>query len=282
MARIRCKPQDLLDDAKSRSMTPPLLLLLPGLDGTGKLLTNFIEALGNEVESRVLDYPKDVPLGYEELEQLIRPVLPADRPFVLLAESFGGPLAIRLAASRPPGLTGLILCTTFAKNPYPLWGWMSPLAFLVPIHSLPRWLRALLIWGSSRSTTAPAQADRAIAGVARSVVARRIASLLTVDTTAAIRRINTSTLVVYARNDRVISFAATRWLAARLPQAKVVCIDGPHLLLQSRPRECAALVLGFVKDGSLSESRPASNPLGLPPAHPSAQTWLQESTQPRK
>jgi pimeloyl-ACP methyl ester carboxylesterase len=228
-------------------MTLPLqLLLLPGLDGTGKLFTNFIKALGSEVDARILDYPKDVPLGYEELEQLIRPALPADRPFVLLAESFGGPLAIRLAASRPPGLIGLVLFTTFAKNPYPRWGWVSRLAFLVPIHSLPRWLRAVLMWGSRRSATAPAQADRAIAGVAREVIARRIAALLTVDTTAAMRRIEISTLIVHARNDRVISLAATRWLATGLPHAKVVCLEGPHLLLQSRPRECAALLLDFV------------------------------------
>jgi len=226
--------------------SPPQLVLLPGLDGTGKLFAKFIHALGGKMDARILGYPPDDPLGYEELERLIRPALPADRPFVLLAESFGGPLAIRLAASRPAGLVGLILCTTFAKNPFPFWGWASPLAFLVPIKSLPRWVRAPLMWGARQPAAAPIQSERAIAGVARPVIARRIAALLTVDTTAALRQVEVASLIVYARDDRVISFAATRWLAARIPQARVVCIEGPHLLLQSKPQECASVVLEFV------------------------------------
>jgi hypothetical protein len=35
----------------------PLLVLLPGLDGTGKLFVNFIRALGAAIESRVIGYP---------------------------------------------------------------------------------------------------------------------------------------------------------------------------------------------------------------------------------
>ncbi len=123
---------------------------------SGSLPLSAVGALCGGTAARILGYPPDIPLGYEELERLIRPALPSDRPFFLLAESFGGPLAIRLAASRPKGLAGLILCTTFAKNPYPFWGWASSLAFLVPIKSLPRWLRALLMWGSRRPTAAGA------------------------------------------------------------------------------------------------------------------------------
>jgi pimeloyl-ACP methyl ester carboxylesterase len=102
------------------------------------------------------------------------------------------------------------------------------------------------MWGSRRPTAAPIRSERAIAGVARPVLATRIASLLTVDSTAALRQIQVASLIVYARDDRVISFAATRWLAARLPQARVVCIEGPHLLLQSKPQECASEVLEFI------------------------------------
>ena len=68
---------------------------------------------------------------------------------VLLAESFSGPIAIRVAADPPPGLAGVILCGTFAKNPFP---WLRPvraLAVRVPFKSLPRWLRAPLLWVDS-------------------------------------------------------------------------------------------------------------------------------------
>src|SRR6266567_2475238 len=89
--------------------TPPLpmLVLLPGLDGTGKLFAAFVRALGAGVESRVIGYSPDEPLGYEELEPQVRAALPRDRPYVLLGESFSGPIAMRIAASvrapRPRG-----------------------------------------------------------------------------------------------------------------------------------------------------------------------------------
>ncbi|HMA00429.1 MAG TPA: hypothetical protein VKP66_20995 [Steroidobacteraceae bacterium] len=82
----------------------PLLLLLPGLDGTGKLFAAFLRALGPGVESRVVEYSPDEPLGYEELELRVRAALPRDRPYVLLGESFSGPIAMRIAASAPAGL----------------------------------------------------------------------------------------------------------------------------------------------------------------------------------
>lgn len=225
---------------------PPLLILLPGLDGTGKLFANFLAVLPPALEARVIGYPTDEPLGYEELELRVRAALPSDRAFVLLGESFGGPIAIRIAASPPPGLVGLILCGTFAKNPYPLLGWAAPFTFLVPMKSLPRWVRAPLMWGTQDAVRVPAQAERAIAAVADAVVRRRLTAILKVDVSAALTRIRAPVLILYALQDRVISASATRWLVDRLPQATQVGIDGPHLLLQARSDRCAAVVAEFL------------------------------------
>jgi pimeloyl-[acyl-carrier protein] methyl ester esterase len=118
---------------------PPTLVLLPGLDGTGKLFTELLRALDCRVASIVVPYPTDVALGYDELETLVRAALPAQGSYVLLGESFSGPLAIRIAARPPPGLVGLILSVTFASNPYPRWAWARSLAAYLPLKSLPRW-----------------------------------------------------------------------------------------------------------------------------------------------
>jgi pimeloyl-ACP methyl ester carboxylesterase len=230
--------------------SPPSLILLPGLDGTGKLFAAFIRALGADVDAHVIGYPIDQPLGYEELELRVRAALPQDRPFVLLGESFSGPIAIRIAASAPSGLAGVILCGTFARNPYPLLAWARPLAFLLPIKSLPRWVRAPLMWGSTTIARAPKQAERAIAGVSRAVVRRRIAALLTVDAGESLRRIKVPALIIYARNDRIVPYAATEWLAAHLPGGEVVSIEGPHLLLQASPEVCAVHVMRFLRKTS--------------------------------
>jgi pimeloyl-ACP methyl ester carboxylesterase len=225
----------------------PTLVLLPGLDGTGKLFSEFVKSLGTDVDSRIVAYPKDRPLGYDELEALVLAALPRNQSFILLGESFSGPIAIRIAAQSPAGLIGVILCGTFARNPFPWLRWASPLAAYLPLKSLPRWARAPLMWGSASPQRAPAQAERAMTGVSPAVIRGRIASLLAVDESAALGRIQVPTLVLRALRDRVISLAATQWILKTLPGAQLAEIDGPHLLLQTRAVECAAVVLGFMR-----------------------------------
>jgi pimeloyl-ACP methyl ester carboxylesterase len=229
--------------------------MLPGLDGTGKLLAGFIEALGRHVEARIIEYPLGEPLGYDELELLVRAALPADRPFVLLGESFGGPLAIRIAAAPPDQLRGLVLCATFARTPYPLPRWAGSLASLVPVKGLPRWLRAPLMWGSAQADAAPAESDRATAPVSRAVMRRRLRALLEVDVRDCLGRITHPALILYGLGDRILPRSAANSLAAAVPNAELAPIEGPHLLLQSTPLECAAAVSRWLTSLTWQTSR---------------------------
>ena len=92
------------------------VVILPGMDGTGIELTDFVAALAPEVEAIVVTYPNDRPMDYAGHEAVARTSLPIDRPFVLLGESYSGPIAISIAASAPPGLIGLVLCCSFART----------------------------------------------------------------------------------------------------------------------------------------------------------------------
>ncbi len=121
------------------------------------------------------------------------------------------------------------------------------MAAYLPLKSLPRWVRAPLMWGSASPQRAPAQTERAMTGVSPAVIRHRIAALLAVDESAALGAIRLPTLVLRARGDRVISPAATQWILKTLPGARLVEIDGPHLLLQTRSAECAAIVLKFMR-----------------------------------
>jgi pimeloyl-[acyl-carrier protein] methyl ester esterase len=240
----------------SATPPPPTLVLLPGLDGTGKLFAPWVRELGSELDARIIAYPVDQPLGYAELEALVRARLPSDRHFVLLGESFSGPIAIRIAAEPPPRMVGLILCATFAKNPYPMLAWARPLAAWFPLKSLPRWLRAPLMWGSLQPQRAPSQLSRAMAAVSGAVVRHRIAALLAVDASAALGRVRLPILLLQAGHDRVVPRSATQWIMGIAHQTQLIEIDGPHLLLQTRPAECAAAVLTFVR--AVSSEWPAA------------------------
>jgi pimeloyl-ACP methyl ester carboxylesterase len=93
-------------------------VLLPGRTEP-QLFADFVAALGPEIEVIVASYPADKPLAYAELEARVRAMLPTDRNYFLLGESFSSPIAIAIAASAPPGLRGLLLCCSFARNPCP-------------------------------------------------------------------------------------------------------------------------------------------------------------------
>ncbi|HEV2611533.1 MAG TPA: alpha/beta hydrolase, partial [Noviherbaspirillum sp.] len=106
------------------------IVLLPGMDGTGKMFAELAAHLDGEMRSVIVPYPTDLSLSYRELEDLVRAALPENEPFILLGESFSGPVAISLAASEPAGLIGIILCCTFTRNPLPF---LRPLKWLIPI-----------------------------------------------------------------------------------------------------------------------------------------------------
>jgi pimeloyl-[acyl-carrier protein] methyl ester esterase len=88
-----------------------------------------------------------------------------------------------------------------------------------------------------------------MADISEVVIRQRIAAVLAVDESAALSRIALPMLVLQAVRDRVIRRAVSRWMVQIAPHARLVEIDGPHLLLQTRPAECASAVMQFTRTG---------------------------------
>src|SRR6185369_7026468 len=78
-----------------------------------------LRVLPEHTRTLVLSYPPEQPLDYPGHLDIVMAALPADEQFVLLGESFSGPLALMAAARHPKGLRGVILCATFATWPLP-------------------------------------------------------------------------------------------------------------------------------------------------------------------
>lgn len=93
------------------------LLLLSGMDGTGRLFGPLLRALPSSLSPVVGAYPADRPYGYAELLPLVEAAAPAGAEYVVVGESFSGLLALMLAAQRPPGLRGIVLCESFVRSP---------------------------------------------------------------------------------------------------------------------------------------------------------------------
>src|SRR5262249_11759259 len=94
------------------------------------------------IASIVVRYPGDQAIDYAGLEAVARGFLPKQTPFVLLAESFSGPIALAIAAAPPANLKGLILTCAFARNPRPGLRRLQAFVPLLPIGWVPTALLA--------------------------------------------------------------------------------------------------------------------------------------------
>lgn len=223
------------------------VVLLPGMDGTGALFADFVSALDRSLQPVIVSYPKDQPLNYAQLEGVVRSQLPGAGPYILLAESFSGPLAIALASSQPPGLVGLVLCCSFARNPRPLLTPLARLAGLLPFQEkYLDWLMPYL-FGRHATATLRSAVKWALQRVSPDVLKTRLRAVLTIDVTRQLPQIRVPVLYLQAARDRVVPRAAMRRIAGGAPLLQTISIDAPHLLLQTRPREAATIVRQFAE-----------------------------------
>jgi pimeloyl-ACP methyl ester carboxylesterase len=228
----------------------PTLVLLPGLDGTGDFFQPLLEALGEGVRTHVVRYPVAGAYDYATCQQLVRAELPTDGPYVLLGESFSGPVAISLAAQAPPGLAGVILCCTFAGNPRPRLAFIRPLLPFLPFHGTGSSLRLsrFLVLGRWITPSIRELHQRILASVPAKTMRSRIEAVADCDVREALASIRLPTLCLVARHDRLIPKAAARLIRQQAPAATLVEIDAPHCLLQCEAAQAAAKIREFLHE----------------------------------
>jgi pimeloyl-[acyl-carrier protein] methyl ester esterase len=226
---------------------PISLILLPGLDGTGLLFQPLLAALPATIKPIIVSYPGDRHLSYDALLSYALAALPKDDPFILLGESFSGPLATMLAAQRPKNLLGLILCATFVTHPWPLVRPAIPIFARGPIFNLYipyKRTRALL--GRYSTAQRRTQFEQMRALVKPHVFASRIRMVFQVDATEALRSCNCPMLYLKAKNDWVVPPRNLRIIQKIKPDIQVATIDSNHMILQRHPLEAVAAISDFV------------------------------------
>lgn len=222
---------------------PPLTeaLLLPGIDGSGRLFGPLVDAEPRGLAPRVFSYPAERPLGYDDLCALVRARLPRGR-FLLVAESFSGPIAVRLAAERPPGLAGLVLAASFLHRP------LNPL--LHPARSLagarlfglpmPAAVVRHFMAGPDAPAALVAEVQAAVAAVPAAVMAHRAGEAVRADVREDFARVAVPVLWLAPARDRLLRTDGLAEVGALRPDAEVVTLDAPHMILQRCPHACLA------------------------------------------
>lgn len=225
------------------------LVLLPGLDGTGKLFKPFIELMESTDEITVVSYSTQVHKPFEALVDYVISLLPVNRPLVILGESFSGPVAIRLAARSDLNIQGLVLVATFAKYP------VTPLRLastILPLSQLfrlpvPEFVVRRYCFGEYTDERLTEILLEAIRDNSPEVLAKRAREGSAVDVTASLPDIDIPCLYISASRDRLVPKQALDVIKAGIRHTEVAEIPGPHFVLQTHPKTCSALITDFMK-----------------------------------
>ncbi len=205
------------------------LVLLPGMDGTGALFECLIPHLTPGISVQVVTYPTTDRLGYEDLAQFVLRQLPPP-PYVLLGESFSGPIAIRIAAERQPA--ALVLVCSFVRAPWSL-RLAKPLIGLMPAPTRFMPVLRLVLMGKYGTPELRNTLTRSLLAVEPDVLRLRAAEALSADMRGHLERVACPVLYLQAAQDRLIPTSCAEEVLRIRPSAVIARLAGPHFLLQT-------------------------------------------------
>jgi pimeloyl-ACP methyl ester carboxylesterase len=237
-----------LTEELGESLPPTTLVLLPGLDGTGNLFANFVSALTPSLDAKIVRYPTDRLLSYDDLFSFIVNVVPQTQPFVLLAESFSTVLAVRLAATNPANLKGLVICAGFIRNP--VRGWLGHMKALVHPSFFrirpPRFVLEHYLIGADAPPELRDDVRRTLRSVSAEVIALRVRDVMACDASEQLARVRVPTLYLQGKQDRLVRKSSFQEIQELKPDTVLASITAPHFVLQREPRKAADLIAHFV------------------------------------
>ena len=224
------------------------LVLLPGLEGTGDLFEPLISNLADWINPIVISYPRDKHYSHQALKTRALKVLPTDTDYVILGESYAGPLAVLVAATKPAGLKGVILCASFVKKPFRLIpSWFSLLS-VGPIYSLwPATIRLRGVFGSGKHKQVVTMALKAIRSVRPGVIAERVKAILTVNVEKELMQTDVPMLYLVGTKDYLIRRHNVAGIKKIKNDLMVAEINTQHFILQLEPEKSAREIEKFLR-----------------------------------
>lgn len=214
---------------------------MPGLDGTGELFAPLLRHLPDS--AHVVSYPFETPGSWQAFVEVVVNQVNTDAPFVLFAESFSGPVAVRFLAEHGDRCVGFLACATFLSNPAPI---RMGLAALPGVLSLvprrpPSWaLRRLLLSSNATPGLTGLVAD-SISKVPRRTLLQRLRLIRTLS--PELHSFEFPVIYLRGEQDRLVGQRSEHEFAANLPGCSVEHVSGPHLLAQECPQAVARLLM---------------------------------------
>ena len=209
------------------------------MDGTGELFEGFLSNFDGDYI--VISLPQSGSQDHASLANIIKEQLPTE-DYILLAESFAGGIVPELLKLKPPNMKGVIFVASFLTSPNKH---LLPIAKLLPIKALAsaplsKIFHKFLLLGQGAS---PELLTKFVT-VTKSIPDQVLKSRLEVMRK---QRLPASTfdipsIYIQALSDRLITSHKGREFTKVFTDIEYMEIDGPHFILQARPKESARLI----------------------------------------
>ena len=215
------------------------LVLLPGLNGTIGLFKPLIECAQGCFDVLPLAYPTHEKKTYSELVLNVSSQIQKIKgPYILVGESFSGPISLFLTEKKPHGLLGVVMVASFVSAPNYQFGkylpWKFGFSLAVPLYKI----RSAVSSKENRSFIAAI--SRELEQVAPYVLAHRIQEIFSVNAVEALK--TCCYPIVYFRGvkDYVVPKKNLNKIISIKPGVKVVEFNTQHFLLQSKPEQAVS------------------------------------------
>lgn len=216
------------------------LILLPGMDGAGRLFAPLCERVGRTWDIQVISYPAGGAQDYEYLARYVRDQLPHDDDFIVLAESFSGPVAYLLGVAPPPGLKAIVFVATFLESPRPVLLWIFKNIFrVVGRIRPPRFIVRKYLLGSAEQTLYELFWEAVTANPIATMMAR-MNSILVLP--VAERQVRVPCAYIRPQDDKLVPKRCMERFKKVAPHLRLYEVAGPHFVLQANAEECVAVI----------------------------------------
>ena len=202
------------------------------MDGTGILFSLLIDLLPAFVQAKIVTYSTAEKQTYDELIQEIKLKLPVV-PFILLAESFAGPIAHELSLDKNIPIEKVILVASFLSSPRPK---LSGIAELAPLKiflslQMPRAFIRYFCFGQYVDNKLVSLFRKAIERVDKGVLTFRLLQIARLKAPENIS--NTTCINFIATNDKLVPRRVGKKIENHFDQVTTIELEVPHFLAQT-------------------------------------------------
>jgi len=223
----------LYDPAVSVAGDGPPVVLVPGMDGTGRLFYRQAPLLARSrrvATYRLRDDAPSMDVLVDDLAAVIEGVRPGRDPVTVVGESFGGTVALSLALARPDLVAALVVINSFPR--------FLPQASLhaaifalrlVPWETMPlvRRLTAFRLHSAHTHRDEIRRFFEVTRDTTREGYLGRLRILTRYDVRDRLTEIRAPTLFLASERDHLVpAVAQARYMAARVPAATLRVLEG--------------------------------------------------------